>query len=64
MAYSTKMMLWTWEAFSSMMKLKETYSMTPFEEKMLRITVTDLCWHGSKVVNELNAMLLILIDSV
>lgn len=46
------------------MKLKETYSMTPLEEKMLRITVTDLCWQGSKVVNELNAMLLILIDSV
>lgn len=46
------------------MKLKETYSVTPFEEKMLRITVIDLCWQGSKVVNELNAVLLILIDTV
>lgn len=63
MAYSTKM--WTWEeSFSNTMKLKETYSVTPFEEKMLRITVIDLCWQGSKVVNELNAVLLILIDTV
>lgn len=29
--------------------------------KMLGITVIDSCWQSSKVVNELNAMLLILI---
>lgn len=31
---------------------------------MLRITVIDACWQGSKGINELSAMLLILIDTV